>query len=137
MSMKNSAGILIYRRAGDETFILVVQSRGGETREPWSIPKGEFKLGIEDARRAAVREVAEELGIEIDPIELSPLGESVYANKKKRVHCFSWEARSELKLKLDEREISEAKFVPLDEARALLHEAHKVFVDRLVNELRS
>jgi 8-oxo-dGTP diphosphatase len=137
MSMKNSAGILIYRRVRDEVYILVVQSRGGDTREPWSIPKGEFKLGIEDARRAAIREVLEELGIEIDPVELSPLGESVYANKKKRVHCFSWQARSELELKLDKREISEAKFLPLHEARALLHEAHRVFVDRLVSRLQS
>ena len=135
--MKNSAGVLIYRRIRGEVFVLVVQSRGGEDSQPWSIPKGEFNKAGEDARHAAVREVAEELGIEINPIELAPLGESAYANKRKRVHCFSWEATSKLELKLDEREISDAKFVTVDQARAMLHEAHRVFVDRLVSELRT
>jgi predicted NUDIX family NTP pyrophosphohydrolase len=114
VSMKNSAGVLIHRRIRGEVFVLVVQSRGGEVS--WGIPKGEFHRVDQGARHSAVREVSEELGIEIDPRELSPLGESVYANKRKRVHCFSWKAKGILKSKLDHREISDARFLRLDEA---------------------
>ena len=134
MSVKNSAGVLVFRRVGDTVLVLLVQSRGGES-EAWSIPKGEFVIGVEEPRSAAAREIAEELGIEVDPLRLGPLGECVYANKKKRVYCFSWETTTELELILDNREIGRARFVTLDEARELLHKAQRVFVDRLVREI--
>lgn len=57
------------------------------------------------------------MGVSIDADELASLGESVYANKKKRVHCFAWEAKGELRFELDEHEISNARFVTTSEAR--------------------
>ncbi|HSB09199.1 MAG TPA: hypothetical protein VLM38_06780 [Blastocatellia bacterium] len=55
MSIRNSAGVLIYRRIEEELFVLIVRSRGAVESEPWSIPKGEFDKEREDPRHAAVR----------------------------------------------------------------------------------
>ena len=49
---------------------------------------------------------------------------------------FWWQAEPELTLMLDAREISSAGFFSSGEARGLLHEAHRVFVDRLLITIR-
>lgn len=71
-----SAGILLYRGAGDTLEVLVVHPGGPFWRRrdagAWSIPKGEY--GPDEAPlQAARREFTEELGVPIpagDPIDL-------------------------------------------------------------------
>ena len=134
--MKKSAGILVYRKSHGELKMLIIHSNGREDLEAWSIPKGEFDPSIESPEQAAVREVKEELGFTVPKAELVSLGDSVYKNKSKRVYCFGWEAMSEPKLHLDSTEVALAKFCSVEEARAQLHEAQVVFVDRLLDILR-
>lgn len=63
-----SAGILLYRKRGNELQVLLVHPGGPLWRNrdqgAWSIPKGEPAAG-EDLLRAAQREFAEELGLAI------------------------------------------------------------------------
>ena len=75
---KQSAGILLYRKANNDVRIFLVHPGGpffkNKDAGVWSIPKGEF-LDDEDALAAAKREFEEETGhtIEGDFIKLNPV----------------------------------------------------------------
>ena len=62
---RRSAGILLYRRAGQEPEVLLVHPGGPfwarKDDGAWSIPKGEYG-DDEEPRAAALREFEEELG---------------------------------------------------------------------------
>jgi 8-oxo-dGTP pyrophosphatase MutT (NUDIX family) len=56
-----SAGIVVYRSGGERAFLLL---RSAVTRRPvWEFPKGAIEPG-ETPREAAIRELAEETGLE-------------------------------------------------------------------------
>ena len=86
--VKQSAGILLYRKNDNELQVFLVHPGGpffkNKDMGAWSIPKGEF-LGDEDALVAAKREFLEETGqsIEGNFIPLNPVilksGKKVYA----------------------------------------------------------
>jgi predicted NUDIX family NTP pyrophosphohydrolase len=88
-----SAGILLYRRTGDELQVLLVHPGGPFWRKrdagAWSIPKGEYDAGG-DAEAVARREFAEELGVVLSG-RLQPLGEVRQAGGK-RVTAFALES---------------------------------------------
>ena len=88
MPKKQSAGILVYRRNGNELEVFLVHPGGpfwkNKDTGTWSIPKGEFN-DDENALNAAKREFFEETGSNIsgDFIELQPVklksGKTVFA----------------------------------------------------------
>lgn len=67
--MKESAGILLYRRTGGRLEVLLVHPGGPFWRNrdagAWTIPKGEIDPG-EDALACARRELREEIGLAFD-----------------------------------------------------------------------
>jgi predicted NUDIX family NTP pyrophosphohydrolase len=132
VAIKTSAGVLIFYKNKGVPRVLLVHSNGREEIEAWSIPKGEFNLSCELPRSAAVRELHEEIGVKIPEEELIPLGESRYRNRRKRVFCFAWETGTEPVLKLQEREVSLASFMTIQEAREKLHKDQVVFLERLL-----
>lgn len=84
---KKSAGILLYRLVNNIEVMLV--HPGGpfwakKDLASWSIPKGEFEMG-DDPLAAAIREVKEETGLEVngDFLRLDPVrqksGKIIYA----------------------------------------------------------
>ena len=85
---KQSAGILLYRKANNQLQVFLVHPGGpffkNKDDAAWSIPKGEF-LDEEDALIAAKREFLEETGQSIDGnfIKLKPVklksGKTVHA----------------------------------------------------------
>ncbi len=64
---KRSAGLLLYRRSGDEIEVLLVHPGGPfwtkKDDGAWSVPKGEVDEG-EELLAVAIREFGEELGAE-------------------------------------------------------------------------
>src|ERR1700751_4625071 len=88
MSMIESAGILAYRRRGEQIEVLLVHPSGNYNRKaPWGIPKGKPDSG-EGFQAAAVRETREETGVEIQG-QLVPLGHVEYTRSRKRIHAFA------------------------------------------------
>lgn len=87
-----SAGILMYRRRGEELQVLLVHPGGPFWRDrdqaAWSIPKGEVDPG-EELQAAARREFAEELGF-VPTGTLRPLGRIRQAGGK-QVEAFALE----------------------------------------------
>jgi predicted NUDIX family NTP pyrophosphohydrolase len=74
---KRSAGILLYRLAGEAPEVLLVHPGGPfwarRDDAAWSIPKGEYEEG-EDPRASALREFEEETGTALAATDLIELG---------------------------------------------------------------
>ena len=70
--MKQSAGLLVFRRLHEQVEVLLVHPAGPffGHKDVWSIPKGELD-GDEKLLAAAYREFAEEVGV------VAPLGEPI------------------------------------------------------------
>lgn len=131
--MKRSSGTLLYRQGPSGLEVLLVHPSGNYNRKaPWGIPKGELD-GEEDLETAARRETQEETAVEAGP--LVPLGHIVYTKSKKEVHAFAGPAPADANPKLASWEIDQARFVPLEEARKIIHPDQAVFLDRLVELL--
>jgi predicted NUDIX family NTP pyrophosphohydrolase len=133
--MKQSAGTLLYRQGPDGLEVLLVHPSGGYNKHaPWSIPKGIPDADETDLAVTARRETREETGVEAG--ELVPLGDITYRKSRKHVHCFAGPAPADAAPKTASWEVDQARFVPLAEARELLHPDQVPFLDRLVEHLK-
>jgi predicted NUDIX family NTP pyrophosphohydrolase len=131
--MRQSAGTLLYRHGADGLEVLLVHPSGSYNRHaPWSIPKGEpdEDEALEDAAR---RETEEETGVAAGA--LVSLGYMEYRKSRRRVHCFAGPAPADAAPHTASWEVDQARFLPLTEARGLLHPDQGVFLDRLVAHL--
>lgn len=132
--MKQSAGTLLYREGPSGMEVLIVHPSGNYNRKaPWSIPKGEPDEGAE-MESTARRETMEETGVVAGL--LVALGHIDYTKSRKRVHCFAGPAPAEAAPKCASWEVDKAEFVPLENAKELLHPEQRVFVDRLVEQIK-
>lgn len=130
--MKQSAGTLLYRRSDQGLEVLLVHPSGNYNRQaPWSIPKGLPDDG-ETFESAARRETLEETGFFAD--ELQPLGFIDYTRSRKRVHAF-YGPCPEGDPRCNSWEVDQARFVPLAEARELIHVDQRPLLDRLADIL--
>lgn len=144
-----SAGILLYRRAG-ETFEVLLAHPGGPVwanrdTGAWSIPKGEIDED-EDALAVARREFSEEVGSEIACLTPHPLGS--VRQKSGKVVC-AWACEGDFD-PLDQRsntfrmewppksgtyrdfpEVDRVEWFPPDTARRKLNPVQAAFIDRL------
>ena len=131
--MKRSAGTLLYREGPKGLEVLLVHPSGNYNRKaPWGIPKGELDEG-EDLETAARRETLEETGVEAST--LVALGHIVYKKSRKEVHAFAGPALPDAQPQLASWEIDQTRFVPLEEARQIIHPDQAVFLDRLLEQL--
>ncbi|WP_158996175.1 NUDIX domain-containing protein [Mucilaginibacter sp. L196] len=150
MSIKQSAGILLYRNTNNILEIFLVHPGGpffkNKDEGSWSIPKGEF-LDDEEALAAAKREFQEETGQAIDGNFIS-LG-SIKQKNGKTVYAWAvegdinnetilsntceveWPPRSGKKITISE--IDRAGWFEVDEAKGKINPAQAELIDRLIN----
>ena len=154
--MPESAGILLWRRDGQDGVELLLAHPGGpfwERRDDgaWTIPKGEPEAG-EDLRQCALRELREELGpvAELEPPGLVELG-AVRQKGGKVVHAFAaeadfdpaslesnsfeveWPPRSGTRRQFPE--VDRVEWFSPERAREKLNPAQVELVDRLLDRL--
>ena len=150
---KLSAGLLLYRRAGDGVEVLVAHPGGPiwSRRDigAWSLPKG-APLDGEALLDSARREFHEETGHEApegDPIDLGEVrmrsGKTVHAwaiegdldpgRLQSMIAEIEWPPRSGHRLQVPE--IDRVAWVGPGEARRRLNPAQAAFVDRLLQAL--
>jgi predicted NUDIX family NTP pyrophosphohydrolase len=152
--MRESAGILLHRGAGDTLELLLAHPGGPfwakKDEGAWTIPKGEVDEA-EELVSCALRELAEELG---EPPELSEealVGLGSVRQKAKIVHCWAaegdfdpaavrsatftmeWPPRSGMEQEFPE--VDRAEWFRPEEARRRLLAAQVPFVDRLLEAL--
>ena len=141
--MKTSAGILFYLRNPNR--VLLVHTSGfWNKNQPWSIPKGEFKIkppletGVEGGgkrfetpEQAAIRECTEEVGVFANETDLIPLGTIQYVKSKKMIWGFGCPMPAGAKPGVTSWEINKAEIVTIEEARKLLITPQQAFLDRL------
>ena len=146
---RRSAGILLHRPGIGGTEVLLVHPGGPfwarKDLGAWSIPKGELDEG-EDPRACALREFAEETGVELPGAALDDLGEVKLKGGKVvlayavagdldpaavRSNTFEleWPPRSGSTQAFPE--IDRAEWFAPEEARAKLNPAQAELVDRL------
>jgi predicted NUDIX family NTP pyrophosphohydrolase len=150
---KRSAGILMYKRAGDELRVLLVHPGGPfwakKDAGAWSIPKGEY-TDSEDALTVARREFQEELG-RASTGDFRPLGELRQAGGKLVI---AWAVEGDLDVRQVKSntfelewpprsgrrqtfpEVDRAEWFTLEEARKRILPAQQPFLDRLAALLR-
>ena len=131
--MQESAGTLLYRRTPSSLEVLLVHPSGNYNRKaPWSVPKGlpDPDEPLEDAAR---RETLEETGVQA--ANLMPLGSIKYSKSRKQVHCFAGESPQGAEPRCASWEVDRAEFVPLEQARTLIHPDQMPFLERLVEHL--
>jgi predicted NUDIX family NTP pyrophosphohydrolase len=156
VAAKQSAGILLYRLAASGPEVLLVHPGGPYWAKKdlgaWTIPKGEFEEG-EEARDAALRELAEELGAAapaVDPSTLMALG-SVRQKGGKVIHAWAaegefdpvelrsngftieWPPRSGVEREFPE--VDRAEWFEPARGRERILAAQADFVDRLLDRL--
>jgi predicted NUDIX family NTP pyrophosphohydrolase len=134
--MKQSAGTLLYRQGAQGLEVLLVHASGSYNRNaPWSIPKGlPSPAEADDLAETARRETLEETGVACTGSFL-PLGDMIYKKSRKQVHCFAGPAPEGAAPRPTSWEVDQARFVPVGEARELLHPDQLVFLDRLLAHL--
>lgn len=133
--MKESAGTLLYRTTPGGLEVLLVHPSGNYNRgKPWGIPKGLPDEG-EDLETAARRETWEEAGVAVTG-ELVSLGSIIYQSSRKRVHCYTAPAPQDANPHCASWEVDGCRFVPLMEARQLIHVDQAPFLDRLLEMLK-
>jgi predicted NUDIX family NTP pyrophosphohydrolase len=150
-----SAGLLVYREAGEGVEILIVHPGGPfwakKDDGAWSVPKGEIEPG-DDPLETAIREFAEELGT--DPPDArgavalgelrQPSGKIVAAwalrgdldasDVRSNTFTMEWPPRSGRTAEFPE--VDRAGWFSLDAARTKLLRGQVPFVDRLASTLR-
>ncbi len=151
--MKQSAGLLIYRKGGADYEVLLVHPGGPfwakKDDGSWSIPKGEFD-DSEEPLAAAKREFKEETNIAAPAGDYQKLGEAKQSSGKV-VHAFSLEGDVDLETfksnmfemewpprsgkKQEFPECDKAAWLPLTTARQKLVKGQAVFVDLLAANL--
>lgn len=146
-----SAGILLFRHAGEAVEVLLVHPGGPfwakKDLGAWSVPKGEVEAG-EEPRECALRELEEELGspFAFGADELIELG-TVRQKAGKLVHCWAaegdfdpatlhsntfameWPPRSGVEREFPE--VDRAEWFGPEEARRKIIPAQADFLDRL------
>jgi predicted NUDIX family NTP pyrophosphohydrolase len=143
-----SAGVLVFRRRPGLEVLL--GHMGGpfwaaKHEGAWSVPKGLIEPG-EDAEGAARREFAEETGMPLPDGRLQPLGD-VRLSSGKTVTTWALEADLDLAgfspgtfeltwpprsaQTIEVPEIDRLRWVPVDEARALLTASQRPLLDRV------
>jgi predicted NUDIX family NTP pyrophosphohydrolase len=151
--MKQSAGILLYRKQKTTIEVLLVHPGGPfwakKDRGAWSIPKGEFLEG-EDPLVAAKREFSEELGLPVPNAALislesakQPSGKVVYIWTGEadlditRMHSntFAMEWPPKSGNEQDFPEVDRAKWCSLALAREKLVKGQVTFIERLAEQL--
>ena len=81
-------------------------------------------------------ETREETGV-IVVSALTSLGYIDYTRSQKRVHCFAGPAPADAIPTLASWEVDQVEFVPLDQARRLMHHDQVLFLDRLLMLLKT
>lgn len=149
-----SAGLLLYR--GAPALEVYIAHMGGpfwaaKHEGAWTIPKGEYLAGAEDALAAARREFAEEIGTPPPDVELVDLGDIRYSSGKV-VRVFAGEAPTFEVDRVDSNlfelewpprsgrrqsfpEVDDARWVAVDEARELLTKGQRPALDALLAHL--
>lgn len=123
-SYEKSCGALVFRRDGDNIYVLMIRHKVGGHR---SFPKGHVEEG-EDEHATAVREVEEEtsVGIRIrssfrETVHYSPAVGVI----KEVVYFLAFTDQTEIRPR--EGEIAEVEWVPIEKAEATLtHENDRV-----------
>ena len=133
--MKQSAGTLLYRDGPQGLEVLLVHASGWYNKnKPWSIPKGEPDPDEHDLEATARRETLEETGVVAGP--LTALGTIKYSKSGKMIHAYGGPAPLDAEPRCASWEIDQARFLPLDEARRLLHPEQAPFLDQLAELLK-
>lgn len=124
-----AAGGVVWRDDGDRTLVAIIHR---PDRRDWSLPKGKLDDG-EDERTAAVREVREEIGSEVEVLdELGTIDYTVtHAGRSDPKTVRYWSMRHLRGAFAPNDEVDELRWLPLEEGRTrLTYDRDREVLDR-------
>lgn len=138
---KNKAGVVI--KYGNNILVAHATNSSWQNR-PFGIPKGNIDFG-EDEKTAAVRELYEEVGIQVDSNILGPAESfTLFSNSGKPIGVLTYfvltiENLSEIglasrvlpKSMLQLKEVDWAGFIPIEDAYEKLYKSQLIILDRI------
>jgi predicted NUDIX family NTP pyrophosphohydrolase len=155
--MKESAGILNYRKIKEKIEILLVHPGGpfwkNKDKNTWSIPKGEIKKN-DNSFETAIREFEEETSLKLDQEDINKISYfTVIKNINKLVHVYLLEKdfgnlenfkpyMISIKIPFHNKkiiipEVDKIGYFDLSLAKEKLVVYQKILVDKLLNYLNS
>jgi predicted NUDIX family NTP pyrophosphohydrolase len=156
MSKKISSGILLYRVVENNLLVFLAHPGGpffnNKNEGYWGIPKGEIQDG-EDFLACALREVKEEIGLNVENKNMIPLGliiqkggKTVYAWASEQKEDFKvdtsgsmvemqWPPASGKQIKFPE--IGKAELFSVPEAKRIIKSTQMPFIERLEDYLHN
>ncbi len=126
MNKEFSAGAVIFRKEGTDILFLIIYSNRNNI---WGFPKGHIEQG-ETAKKASLREIKEEVGLEnlhfIDGFREEVIYETISKRQpfkgqkiEKYVTYFLCETKNQ-DIMVDGKEITDYRFLPLNKARQMV-----------------
>jgi mutator protein MutT len=141
LAREESAGGVVFRRAGELEVIVAEQIDRQSGERTLRLPKGKLEAG-ETLEAAALREVAEEVGVRARILELLDEIQYRYVHRRrrvtvaKRVHFFLMEHEAGCPAPAD-REMERVYWCPIEEAASrLTHRAEAEIVRRAARRIR-
>ena len=129
MKREISSGGIVYRKAGNDIYIMLIRDHNNK----WSFPKGHVEKG-EKPPDAAVREVEEETGIKADIV--CPVGDIKYFFVKDGEKIFKivsfFLMKTEQKDFVIQWEIKGASWVTVDEAVSIIASGKESYKNQLI-----
>lgn len=124
--MKHSAGVILYRQ---NPFRILLVLPSGNFKPIWGIPKGEIEVA-ESKAEAAVREIKEELGLDLLSNDLTFFESVIYPNRRKAVHAFVAPFPENQEIVLN-WENSKAEWFSLEEAESIILPGQRPLIEKL------
>jgi len=114
---------------------LFVKRNTDPFKDMWALPGGYINYGEETLEEAAIRELKEETGINVDLNDLYFFKHYSSPDRDPRghhiTHVFFTYLKDICELKADQQEIKEVKFIPLHEIPDLAFDHKKIIIEYL------
>lgn len=131
---KRSCGCIVVKNSK----LLLIRAKNDEGELFWAFPKGKQEIGENDVE-TAIRETKEEVGLDVRIVDDKPIvvGHLIHDGAAyKKIFLFIAEPLND-ELKIQEREVEEAKWVPINKAGKYLNGYYRDAWEELLNRIKN
>lgn len=125
-----TADCIVYHRNGDSIDVLLIKRKNEPYKACWAFPGGFINID-ESAEEAAIRELREETGLEVDKIEQLKAYSNPERDPRERIITIAFIAESDIKDVKGSDDAQEAKWFSIDELPPLAFDHEDILKDAI------